>query len=88
MDTPVPTNVPFGVRGSGLGARTITSNPPAPSPQPPARVRRPAVAGYFYPEAAEELAVAVDALFDDAAAEPVSARALIVPHGAFAMPDG
>ena len=51
---------------------------------PAPRSRRPAVAGYFYPEAPAELADAVDALFDDAAAEPMPARALIVPHGGLA----
>ena len=53
--------------------------------RPPARVRRPAVAGYFYPGAPSELAKAVDALFTDAAAEPMEARALIVPHGGLAQ---
>ena len=48
---------------------------------PAPRSRRPAVAGYFYPEPPAELAAAVDALFDDAAAEQIDGRALIVPHG-------
>lgn len=51
---------------------------------PTPRSRRPAVAGYFYPDAPAELAEVVDALFMDTAADPVAARALIVPHGGLA----
>jgi MEMO1 family protein len=50
-------------------------------------VRRPAVAGTFYPERAPELERTLDVLLDDAAAEvaplPPVPKALIVPHAGY-----
>ena len=51
----------------------------------PQRVRPPAVAGAFYPAAAELLRSTVDALLAEAAPPPVRGvlRALIVPHAGY-----
>ena len=45
-------------------------------------VRRPAVAGYYYPADALRLKAAVDAL-TGVRAHPASGLAVIVPHGSF-----
>lgn len=62
---------------------TATSSRPA-SPTESARVREPAVAGSFYSQDAEELAMMVDAFLEgveDRGGEPI---ALIVPHAGYA----
>lgn len=50
--------------------------------QPVPSVRRPAVAGYFYPAEPETLRAAVDA-WTRRGAPPVRAHAVIVPHGSY-----
>ena len=47
-------------------------------------IRRPAVAGLFYPEDPSELAEAVDALLDQASSEPAPGlRGLVAPHAGY-----
>lgn len=46
-------------------------------------VRRPAVAGTFYPGGADELGAAVDRLLADAPAAETRARAVIAPHAGY-----
>ena len=48
-----------------------------------ARIRRPVVAGYFYPADPAALNEALDAVLGGAQAAPAPAHALIVPHGSF-----
>ena len=45
-------------------------------------IRRPAVAGYFYPADPEALRAQVDA-FSRRGAPPMPARAVVVPHGSY-----
>ena len=47
------------------------------------RIRRPAVAGYFYPADPVALDEALDAVLGGSPAAPTPAHALIVPHGSF-----
>ena len=47
------------------------------------RIRRPVVAGYYYPADPAMLEETLGALLGSAAAAPLPARALIVPHGSF-----
>jgi AmmeMemoRadiSam system protein A len=62
-------------------ARTETSRP-----EPPRRVREPAVAGLFYPGEEQALAKAVDALLERAPAHRFSRlRGLVCPHAGYAF---
>ena len=51
--------------------------------KPAPRVRRPAVAGYYYPADPAVLEETLDALLGGTSAVPTPAQALIVPHGSF-----
>ena len=50
---------------------------------PSPRIRRPVVAGYFYPADPAALDEALDAMLGGSPAEASPAHALIVPHGSF-----
>ena len=50
---------------------------------PAPRIRRPAVAGYFYPADPAVLNEVLDAVLGGVSSTPTPAHALIVPHGSF-----